>query len=54
MKLANDGECLPRGAQKDPLQRTAAPAQEASKEPLKGIFILDSPISGPLLATLLL
>lgn len=49
MKLANDGECLPRGAQKDPLQRTAAPAQEASKEPLK-----DSPISGPLLATLLL
>ena len=39
MKLANDGEGLPRGAQKDPLQRTAAPAQEASKEPLKGIFI---------------
>lgn len=47
MKLAKDGKGLPRGANKDPLQQTAPPAQEASRGPFKGhLYLRVSPISG--------
>lgn len=55
MKLAKDGKDLPRGANKDPLQWTAPPAQQASRGPFKGHLCLRvSPISGSLFAILLL
>lgn len=55
MKLVKDGEGLPRGAKQDPLQRTAPPAQEASKGAFKGhLYLRLSPISGSLFAILLL
>lgn len=55
MKLAKDGKGLSRGANKDTVQWTAPPAQEASRSPVKGhLYLSVSPISGSLFAILLL